>query len=44
MVEPQWVAAQLAYLKDLDVMQERLKKQKATEPAGKGGGKDKKKE
>ena len=44
LVEPQWVAAQLAYLKDLDVMQERLKKQKATEPGGKGGGKDKKEE
>ena len=31
LVEAQWVAAQLAYLKDLDVMQERLRKQKAPE-------------
>ena len=38
LVEAQWVAAQLAYLKDLDVMQERLRKQKAPEAAGKGEG------
>ena len=45
LVEAQWVAAQLAYLKDLDVMQERLKKQKAAEPSpGKGGGKAAKEE
>jgi hypothetical protein len=35
LVEAQWVAAQLAYLKDLDVMQERLRKQRGPEGPGK---------
>ena len=37
LVDPQWIAAQLAHLKDLDVMTERMKKQPHS--GGGGGGK-----
>ena len=42
LVEAQWVAAQLAFMKDLDVMQERLRKQGGG--GGGGGGQPKKEE
>lgn len=39
LVEPQWVAAQLAYLRDLDLMQERMRRQGAAEEGrSKGSG------
>jgi len=36
LVEAQWVAAQLAYLRDLDLMQERLRKQRGPDAPPKG--------
>lgn len=40
LVEPQWVAANLAYLRDLDLMQERMRRQwPAEEGRNKGSGK-----